>query len=299
MSRTSYCGFWLQKLRFAAAAVPAGAAAVALIGAGAGFDLFDRAKADPARAKGPVEISGNYAISFNGFGIGEVRTESRVAGKSYVASSDVEISALLGAFRWKGVTRSAGTIDTKTIQPSGYAFEFSGTGRSGLVRMGFANGAVTQLTSQPQTATPPDFVPLQAAHLKSVVDPLSALVAISQPSDKGPCGKKLALFDGKQRFDVTLVGLRRERLTSNATGETFEGLVCRVKYTPLGGYRANAETAALAGDSGIEVTFRPVPNAGFWVPYRVALPTLAGHVTIEAARIDIQSGGGAQIALVD
>ena len=275
-------------------------AAFAVVGAEVLLKTQDQALADPPDAAAPVEIGGHYTISFNGFGIGEVRTETRVAGKSYVASSDVEISALLGAFHWKGVTRAAGTLSGEQVRPSGYNFEYSGSAKSGSVRMGFGDGQVTQLAALPAgEAVPDDFVPLVPAHLKNVVDPLSALVALSRPTAKGPCGKTFALFDGKQRFDAGLVMRRREMLSSSQTGETFEGVVCRVKYTPIGGFRNNAETAALAENAGIEVTFRPVPQAGLWVPYRVALPTVAGQVAIEATRIDISASGGAQIALVD
>jgi len=42
-----------------------------------------------------------------------------------------------------------------------------------------------------------------------------------------------------------------------------------------------------------------VPKAGLWLPFRVALPTIAGSVWIEATRFDIRARGGAEVALVD
>ena len=148
------------------------------------------ALADPS-PEPPIEISGQYSIYFNGFDIGTVRIDQRTAGRTYSASSHVEISALLGAFRWKGVTRSAGTISANSMEPSGYDFQFEGTSKSGAVRMGFTKGTVTSLTALPETIDPPDLVPLRAAHVKSVIDPLSAVVAVSRPAAQ-PCGRKLA-----------------------------------------------------------------------------------------------------------
>jgi hypothetical protein len=254
-------------------------------------------RADPAPA-GPVEISGQYSIYFNGFDIGAVRIDQRTAGRTYSASSHVEISALLGAFRWKGVTRAAGTLSAGAIEPTGYDFQYEGTSKSGAVRMGFTKGTVTSLTALPETIDPPDMVPLKAAHIQSVVDPLSAVVAVSRPAAQ-PCGRKLAVFDGKQRFDVALVQARREAVPAGRNGATVEGIVCRVKYTPIAGYRATGDTQALAESTGIEVTFRPVAEAGLWAPYRVAIPTIAGSVALEATRYDISAPGLAQIALVD
>jgi len=130
------------------------------------------------------------------------------------------------------------------------------------------------------------------------VDPLSAIVAVSRPA-ADPCGRKLAVFDGKQRFDVALIPARREAVPSGRNGAAVEGLVCRVKYTPIGGYRDNGDTRALAQSAGIEVTFRPIAEAGLWSPYRVVIPTMAGSVTLEATRYDVSAPGLDEIALVD
>lgn len=246
----------------------------------------------------PLEITGKYSIYFNGFDIGTVRIDQRTSGRTYNASSEVEISALLGAFRWKGVTRSAGTLSPGAVEPSGYDFQYEGTSKSGSIRMGFSKGAVSSLTAIPETLEPADFVPLKQAHIKSVVDPLSAIVAVSRPA-ADPCGRKLAVFDGKQRFDLALIPSRREAVPSGRNGAAVEGLVCRVKYTPIAGYRPNADTRALAESSGIEVTFRPIAEAGMWSPYRVTIPTMAGTVTLEATRYDVSAPGIAEIALVD
>jgi hypothetical protein len=255
-----------------------------------------------ARADGilsrQIMISGQYSIHFNGFDIGAVRIDQRMTGRAYSANSHVEISALLGAFHWKGVTRSAGTLTAEGLEPSGYDFQYKGSTKSGSVRMGFTKGTVTSLTAFPATVEPDDFVRLGPAHIRSVIDPLSAIVALSRPAAQ-PCGRKLALFDGKQRFDVSLIQVRREAVPAGRNAETVNGVVCRVKYTPVAGYRANSETAALAETTGIEVTFRPVAEAGMWSPYRVAIPTMAGTVALEATRYDISAPGLAEIALVD
>lgn len=274
-----------------------GLAALVVFGASPGLSPVPSALAGPS-TDAPLEISGKYSIYFNGFDIGTVRIDQRTAGRTYSASSEVQISALLGAFRWKGTTRSAGTLAAGALEPSGYDFQYEGTSKSGSVRMGFTKGNVTSLTAIPETIDPADFVPLKQAHIKSVVDPLSAIVAVSRPV-ADPCGRKLAIFDGKQRFDLALIPARREAVSAGRDGAAVEGLVCRVKYTPIAGYRANADTSALAESAGIEVTFRPIPEAGLWAPYRVAIPTMAGTVTLEATRYDVSAPGLAEIALVD
>lgn len=274
-----------------------GLTVLVLLGPGSLLKTVNPATAETV-TEAPIEISGQYSIYFNGFDIGSVRIDQRTAGRTYSASSQVQISALLGAFRWKGVTRSAGTMNAGTLSPSGYDFQYEGTSKSGSVRIGFAKGSVTSLTALPETIDPPDLVPLRPADIKSVIDPLSAVVAVSRPAAR-PCGRNLAIFDGKQRFDIALIETRREAVSAGRNDTTVQGIVCRVKYTPVAGYRANDDTEALAASTAIEVTFRPVAEAGIWAPYRVAIPTIAGTVALEATRYDINAPGLAQIALVD
>ncbi len=274
-------------------------AGVAALVAGIGANPPALAQTKSPKTAAPVEIGGQYTIYFNGFNIGDVRLDQRHSGRSYIASSTVELSALLGAFHWKGETRVAGTVSGGVVRPSGYDFDFAGSSASGLVRMRFDEAGVSELTALPETPSTPDFVPISRPHVKGVIDPLSALVMMSRPSSGSPCGRKLALFDGKQRFDVALVLLRKEQIASSPGQPLSEGVVCRVRYTPVAGYRNTAETRALADSQDIEVSMRSVPQAGIWVPYRVKLPTMAGAVTIEAQRIDVAGSGDTEIALVD
>ncbi|MDX2306906.1 MAG: DUF3108 domain-containing protein [Hyphomicrobium sp.] len=258
--------------------------------------------ANPAAAgpeAGPelADLGASYAISFNGFEIGTMRLETHVGDTAYHASSDVEISALLGAFRWKGVTRVAGAVSEGKLRPDSYTFDFDSSARSGAVRMGFEKGTVTALASEPAMIDPPDFVPLAPAHVKSVLDPLSAVLALTRPEKGQPCGRKVAIFDGRQRLDIRLVARRTETIQL-ASGRTVTGTVCGVKYTPVGGYRDNTETRSMAENDGIEVAFRTLGATGVFAPYRVSLPTMAGWVSIDATRIDLTSPTGDAIALV-
>ncbi len=261
--------------------------------------LSQPAAAEPA-ATSAVEVGALYKITLNGFDVGNLRYRSRVTGKSYSLDSDIELSALLGAFHWKGSTRTSGTVSAAALRPSSYDFQFQSTTKSGSITMGFDADGVNQLTVEPDAPMPPDTVPLQQAHAKSVLDPLSAILAISRVEGTEPCGRKVAIFDGKQRFDLSLIYRRQEDIApSSSGGPASQGIVCRVKYVPIAGYRNTADTKAMAQNVGIEVAFRPVPNAGMMVPYRVTLPTMAGPVSIEAQRIDVNAPALGQIAFVD
>jgi hypothetical protein len=245
-------------------------------------------KVPPAAA--PLEIAAAYRISLNGFNLGSLQFNARIQNGTYVADSDVSLSALLGAFRWYGVTRTAGTLSGGVHRPQAYSFDFDGSVKSGSVRMGFTGAEITSVSVKPDSFSAPDTVPLERQHLKSTLDPLSAVMALIRVEGEAPCGRKLAIFDGKQRFDLALVA-RRE-----AAGTPGIEPVCRIKYTPVAGYRPNAETKAMAESNGIEIAFRRVANAGLMVPHRVVIPTMAGDAVIEAERVSIDAGGRGLVA---
>jgi hypothetical protein len=60
----------------------------------------------------------------------------------------------------------------------------------------------------------------------------------------------------------------------------------------------DAENSHLATTDDIEVSLRPVPSANVLVPYQVTIPTLLGYATIISRRVEIESPGKPQIALL-
>jgi hypothetical protein len=244
----------------------------------------------------PAEVDAIYKITLNGFEIGSFRFSSKVTPDHYTADSDVELSALLGAFHWRGVTRTSGTIAGKDPKPAGFLFEFDGTAKSGSVQLGFNQSGVQSVSVLPISADPPDTVPLSEQHLKGVLDPLTAIMALTHVDGGSPCGGKVAIFDGKQRFDLELSYRRQAPIGESRTDMA---IVCRVKYVPIAGYRANEETRNMANTTGIEIAFRPVPKANLMLPQDVIVPTLVGPAELTLVRVEIRTPDLGQIALVE
>ena len=236
----------------------------------------------------PGQVQAVYRIEFNGFDIGSFEFNSSVTGSSYTLTGDAKISALLGAFQWQARTRSAGSLAVDTPKPAGYTFDFSGTGRSGSLKMGFSGDSVTSLAQVPPSHPAPGTVAIQEPHLKGVLDPLSAVMALSRSDAGNPCGRRLAVFDGKQRFDLQFSFRRQERIAEQRpTGQPGVAYVCKVRYVPIAGHRATEETRALAASSDIEISLRPVPSANLFVPHEISIPTGAGTARLIAQSVRI------------
>jgi hypothetical protein len=244
----------------------------------------------------PLKVNANYKITLNGFDLGTFSFKSNVGRTSYTLDTDVQISALLGVFRWKGVTHSSGTVKAKSAQPADFRFDYESSVRNGSIAMGFGKEGIDRLTVLPVTGDAADTVPLTRAHLKDVLDPLSAILTLTHTDAPSPCGRKLAIFDGKQRFDIDL-RFARQVPVEGMRGET--AVVCRVKYTPIAGYRPTAETRDLASTNGIEITFRVVAAAKLMLPQSVTVPTAAGEARINLEKVNIELPERGQVASAD
>ena len=100
------------------------------------------------------------------------------------------------------------------------------------------------------------------------------------------CERRLPIYDGLVRFDVTLsyVGTKNVQTRGYAGPVT----ICAARYTPLGGYkRDSSATQYLANNREMEVWLAPVEKAHVVVPFHIAIRTSAGMLLIQAAEFHL------------
>ena len=243
----------------------------------------------------PAAVKASYAINFNGFNIGSFEFNASVRGAAYVLSGDAKISALFGAIKWRGITRTAGLVRGIAPRPAGYTFDYRSGTKGGSIKMGFKSNRVSTVSAVP-AAVAAGTVPLQAKHLNNVLDPLSAVMAMTKARGDNPCAHRLPVFDGKQRFDLVLSYAGRTRIRSD--GKERVGYICSVRYRPIAGYQPNAQTRKMARSTGLKVILQPISGARLLVPYQIIIPTIAGSVRITSKRVSV-STANEHIALVN
>ncbi len=265
----------------------------------AGLALAGSAQAESGPADGwSSRITASYKVIFNGFNVGDVRFTSQVTERRYSLTSHAELSALLGALKWRGVASSSGEVTASEPRPAGYAFDYRSATKQGAVKLGFGDTGVRHVDVLPPAEVHPDAVPLAGHHLENVLDPLSAVLALTR-GGADPCARKLAVFDGKQRFDLTFSYLRQQKFADRrASGQPDIAVVCRVHYARIAGHRLAADAHKVTVTDGIEVALRPVPAANLMIPVQVTIPTMAGTAVLKANRIEIEIDGKERIALV-
>ena len=251
----------------------------------------------------PATVDAIYRISFNGFHLGSFEFHSTVSGRHYALSGRAELSALLGAFKWRGNTSSSGSVRSGYPLPSAYAFNFKSHTKRGDLVMNFAHNKVTKVAARPPIKPSRGRVPVRRQHLTSVLDPLSAIMAIT--AVKGgkfaiakPCKRTIKVFDGKQRFNLVFSPKNKVKLNKASRGFSGIAHVCRIQYVPIAGHKMNRETKYMAHSRAIEIWLVPAPRARIFVPYHIVLPTVAGFAAITARRVHIDIPGHERIALV-
>lgn len=245
----------------------------------------------------PNKVTAKYKITFNGFDVGDFRFESSVDAGGYSLSGAGKLSALLGIFEWKGSTRSTGVLARGEPKPVDYSFKYESGSKDGSVAMHFSKGRVAERTVVPPSSPSKKTVPLTEEHLKGVLDPMSAIMAMTRQREN-PCDQKVSIFDGKHRFDLEL-SYRRQQAIKEArpSGEPSVAYVCNVRYIPIAGHKDNKMTRTMAETDGIEVVLRPIPSANIFIPYQVTIPTIAGSAVLRSQRVEITTPMR-QIALV-
>ena len=124
---------------------------------------------------------------------------------------------------------------------------------------------------------------------KSGADLAQSFARLDQPTVYSPaaCDRKIPIFDGYTRFDITLayVGER----TVSAKGYQGPVAVCAARYVPISGHqRDRPATKFMADNKDLEVWLAPIASDRVLIPFRVSVRTMIGTTVLEAQEFRIE-----------
>jgi hypothetical protein len=233
----------------------------------------------------------NYRVSLIGLPIGIAVASSSIDRKSYKVDLNVRLTGIAALVsNLKMALASSGSYEEGAIAPFAYATTASNSRETRTLRMALNAGTVRQVQYSPywDGDKGPERVPLTERDKRDIVDPLSAFIlpvpAGANPVGPAACDRRVPVFDGYTRFDVTLsyVGVK----DVNTAGYSGPVTICSARYIPVAGHKTTARTTKfMAENKEMEVWLAPVPHSRVVVPYRVSLMTLAGTAVIEASEL--------------
>jgi hypothetical protein len=248
-------------------------------------------------AEAANKVAAKYDVSFAGVDIGSFEFDSEVAGRNYRIHSMTQIKLLMGAFNWTARSVSEGRV-ARSVEPAAFDFSYNSNRKHYRSEVRFAKGSVEALNNKPPVRPSKKRVPLKPAELKGVMDPMSAIMAMTRGANRNPCSQNLDVFDGRMHFRLKLEPKgQREIAERGNSGQPRVGYVCRVRYMPIAGHKPSDGIKRMATSDGIEVVLRPVPAADLFVPYQITVPTGYGTVSIVSRNVEIEGEQQQRIAL--
>jgi hypothetical protein len=254
-----------------------------LLAAVAAIGLAPAAEADVLHA--------SYRVSLVGLPIGAANLNAQLTPTSYAIAADAKLTGLARLFaNARGASTGNGAIVGGRVSPATFATIAASSQMTRTIRMALAGNAVTGIDISPPFEDRPDRVPLGPHDEQNIVDPVGAIVIPAQPSasmaSPEACNRKIPIFDGYTRFDVTLtyVGER------NAKAKGYDGpvAVCAVRYVPISGHRSERPaTKFMAENKDLEVWLAPIGRDRVWMPFRISARTMIGTTVIEASEFRV------------
>ncbi len=273
----------------------------ALLAIAAGITLISPIETQAAEGW-PASVQASYDVNFNGIGIGTYDFQSAQDGQTYKLAGTAKLSLLLGAIHWSGVTHATGKMSGETAKPQVFGFEYQAQSKTGSTQMSFTGDSVTQVLHTPMPQLKEGLIPVQPQHLKGVLDPLSAVLALSKGSLGNPCGRRIPIYDGHQRFDLVMTAKGQiqiaERGQNGESGQSATGYVCKVRYVPIAGYKPDDQSRYMQQNNDIEIILRAIPGIGIFIPHQISIPTMAGAATLVARRVHVTTNTRQQFALI-
>ncbi len=250
-----------------------------------GFGLFWAISSLPHAHASSFEMS--YDVRILGIRIGRAHIAGGINGANYHMSGNGKISGLANmVVSGHGEASSSGTYGPNGPTASQYHIFNTAGDKTNDITIAFSGKNVTSMSVQPPSGEHPDRVPITAVHKTGVIDPLSGfLIPRTTKGAVTPaeCNQTLQIFDGRQRYDISLEPKGVRKLQGTVGGFSGEVLVCRAEYEPLAGHRPSKKvTRYLTSNPENEIWLVPTADGKTLVPLRIQLRTIIGNLVIEA-----------------
>jgi len=170
-------------------------------------------------------------------------------------------------------------LDGDRLVPTEHELTFSQRRKRGRLALSFSNGNVTRAVVSPKPKKKRGRVPVVPAHLKAVLDPISALVfpvaASKVGNGKSVCNRTVPVYDGNNRMNLRF----RYKATRDVRAKGFKGkaFVCSVRYQPVAGHRpSRKDTKFMVANKDMEVTMARIGSSNAYGLFGFRVKTRRG-----------------------
>jgi hypothetical protein len=238
-------------------------------------------------AQGRLEA--HYTASVAGIPIGRGTWVVEISKDQYTAAASGTTTGILHFFTGgHGTGASRGAIANGQPVPTIYSSNVFFDNKSDDVRIVLAGGNVKEYAVEPPLPPHPDRIPVTDADRRGVVDPMTSTLnrvpGNGDPLSPDACNRKVAVFDGRVRYDLQSAYKRMEVVKAE---KGYQGpvVVCAVYFKPVSGFVPDRPTVKyLIELRDAEVWLAPIAGTRVLVPYRFSLPTPIGPGVLQATQ---------------
>ncbi|HEY1779759.1 MAG TPA: DUF3108 domain-containing protein [Roseiarcus sp.] len=231
-------------------------------------------------------LHASYRVSLIGLPIGAVNLSADLTPTSYAIAGNAKLLGVAKLFaNAHGASAGKGAIIGGHVSPATFATIAADAHMTRTIRMALADNAVTGIDISPPFDEKPDRVPLGPGDERGIVDPVGAVILPAPAS--GPmlspaaCDRKIPIFDGYTRFDITLSYVGERKVS--VKGYSGPVVVCAARYVPISGHRRDRPaTKFMADNKDLEVWLAPIVSDHVLFPFRVSVRTMIGTTVVEA-----------------
>lgn len=234
-------------------------------------------------------LDARYQVTLGGVSFGKGAWHINVSEDQFTSAVSGTTTGVLRLFSTgRGTSASRGSVAGGALNASSYSSSIATTQKYDEVWMQLSSGTVKEYIAEPPNSPHPHRVPLQDAHRRGVLDPMTAAI-IRVPGNGDTfvppaCNRKLAIFDGRMRYDLQLAYKRLDRVKSE---KGYQGtvVVCSVTFAPIAGHVPSRPAIKyLVELRETEMWLAPIAGTRLMVPYRVSLPTPLGQGVLQATQ---------------
>ena len=233
-------------------------------------------------AAAQVDATASYIVTLGGINIAAMDVDLDDDGSRYSLDLKATVAGF-GAVVASGTASasSAGSSAGSALVSQDFELKTRANGETFTVDVSFAGRDVEAFKVEPPILDNYDRVPLERSHLTGVGDFLSAFVIKGGALDKSICQRRVGVFTGVERFNISMSFAGEDTATSARTGYQGPVVLCSVDYDPVSGHFTTSEiTNYLADSDRIVIWYAPLGETGYFIPYRVLLGTNMGDLSM-------------------
>lgn len=228
-----------------------------------------------------------FSVKFGGIEVGVAKFKIKFDDNSYSLTGTGNTTGLV---EWlapsKGKFKSAGAMIEDQLSPKTHLVSVKERKKKEeSVKLSFANDRVTDIkikANKKRKRVAPRYVPLEAKHMASVIDPVSTLIVPmsgqAAKSGKQVCAQNFPVFDGETRYNIKL----RYKSTKKITTKGYDGhaYVCQMRYIPVAGHKKDHRNIKeMAKNKNMEIWLAPMEGVSVFTPIKIVIGTKYGRFT--------------------